>query len=146
MRKGVDHIGICVVFFCHDGKGSFLLCERSNYARDEKGTWDPGGGGVNFKEPIMKTLEREIKEEYCVSPLKTEFLGYRDVHRTDHKKRKTHWIALDFKVLIDKKKVKNGDPKKHKQVKWFRLDNLPNPLHSQFPDFIRRYKRHLIKS
>ena len=140
MKKGIDHIGVGVVFFCHDGKGNFLLCKRSKYARDEMGTWDPGGGGVNFKEPVLKTLKREIKEEYCADIKKAEFLGYRDVHRVDHKKRKTHWLALDFKVLVNKRKVRNGDPRKHEEIGWFRLSKLPSPLHSQFPDFITKYK------
>ena len=140
MKKGIDNIGVCVVFYCHDGKGNFLLNKRTKYCRDEHGKWDPGGGGVNFGEPILKALQREIKEEYCVDILEVEFLGVRDVHRVDEKDRKTHWLSIDYKVLVDRKKVKNGDPKKHDKIGWFTLDNLPKPIHSQLPDFIQKYK------
>ncbi len=143
MRKGIDHIGVSVVFFCHDGKGNFLLSKRSINSRDEHGKWDPGGGGVNFGESITSALKREIKEEYCANILEAEFLGFRDVHRVDEKKRKTHWIAIDYKVLINREKVKNGEPKKNEKIGWFTLETLPAPLHSQFPFFIKKYKNKL---
>ncbi|MCL6096750.1 MAG: NUDIX domain-containing protein [Patescibacteria group bacterium] len=143
MKKGIDHIGVSVVFFCHDGKGNFLLSKRSTNSRDEHGRWDPGGGGVNFGEPIINALKREVEEEYCANILETEFLGFRDVHRIDEKKRKTHWIAIDYKVLINRRKVKNGEPKKNEEIGWFTFETLPSPLHSQFPFFIKKYKHKL---
>lgn len=142
MQKGVDYIGNAVVYFCHDGKGNFLLNKRSNNCRDEKGTWDPGGGGIEINDTVISTLKKEIKEEYCTDVLEFEFLGYRDVHRENDGK-KTHWIALDFKVLIDPDKVGNGEPHKFEAVEWFTLDNLPSPLHSQFPNFIKLYREYL---
>lgn len=143
MKKGIDHIGVCVVFYCHDGKGKVLLSKRTKYARDEHGKWDPGGGAVNFDEPILDALKREIKEEYCTDILKIKYLGMRDVHRTDEKGRRTHWVTADYKVLINRKKVKNGDPKKHEKIEWFSLDNLPTEVHSQFPYFIKLYGKKL---
>ena len=140
MKKGIDHIGVCIVFFCHDGKGNFLLGKRSKRCRDEHGRWDPGGGGINFKEPVLAALQREIKEEYTATIETAEFLGFRDVHRRDEKGRKTHWISLDFKALVDRKKVTNGEPKKQEEIGWFRLENLPHPIHSQFPKFLKKYK------
>jgi ADP-ribose pyrophosphatase YjhB (NUDIX family) len=143
MKKGIDHIGVSVIFFCHDGKGNFLSNKRTGKTRDEHGRWDLGGGGVNFGESALNALKREIKEEYCTDVLKAEFLGYRDVFRTDEKKRKTHWLALDYKVLVDRKKVRNGEPKKSSEVGWFTLKKLPSPVHSQFPFFIKKYRKQL---
>ena len=143
MKRGIDYVGVSVVFFCHDGKGNILLNKRSEKSRDERGTWDPGGGSAEVGEKIEVTLKREIKEEYCTDIIDSEFLGFRDVHRIDEKGNKTHWIALDFKVLIDRKKVKNGVPDKHSEIKWFKFDNLPKPLHSQFPFFLKKYKQKL---
>ncbi|MFA6077226.1 MAG: NUDIX domain-containing protein [Candidatus Paceibacterota bacterium] len=139
MQKGVDYIGISVVYFCHDGNGKVLLAKRSKNARDEQGNWDIGGGGVEFGDTVVNTLKKEIKEEYCADVLDYEFLGYRDVHR-EHNGKKTHWITLDFKVLIDKEKVKNGEPHKFDAVEWFTLENLPTPIHSQLPNFLEKYK------
>jgi len=117
--------------------------KRTDKTRDEHGKWELGGGGVNFREPIIQALKREIKEEYCTNVKKIEFLGYRDIHRVDEKKRKTHWIGLDFKVLVNRKRVKNGEPKKIEEIRWVRLEKLPNPQHSQFPVFLKKYKPRL---
>ncbi len=143
MKKGIDHVGVTITFFCHDGKGNFLMSKRTNRTRDEHGKWELGGGGVNFKEPVIKALKREIKEEYSTNVKKIEFLGYRDIHRLDEKKRETHWIGLDFKVLVNRKKVKIGEPKKIEEIRWISLNNLPKPQHSQFQVFLRKYKSQL---
>lgn len=139
MQKGIDYIGVTVVYFCHDGKGNILLSKRGKNSRDEQGTWDPGGGGVEFGDTVENTLRKEIAEEYCTNVLDYEFLGYRDIQRK-HNGKETHWIAIEFKVLVDREKVKNGEPHKFDAVEWFTLKNLPSPLHSQFPNFLEKYK------
>jgi len=139
MKKGEDFVGVTIVFICHDGKGNILLNKRSKNCRDEHGTWDSGGGGLEFGDTVINTLKKEIKEEYCADVISHEFLGYRDVHR-EHDGKKTHWIALDFKVLVDRDKVKNGEPHKFDAIEWFTLDKLPEPLHSQSPTFFKQYK------
>ncbi|KKQ29850.1 MAG: hypothetical protein A3H17_01640 [Candidatus Levybacteria bacterium RIFCSPLOWO2_12_FULL_37_14] len=144
MEKGIDYVAVGVVFFCHDGKGNVLLNKRSKKSRDEYDTWDPGGGSIEIKETITDTLKREIKEEYCTDIIKSEFLGFRDVHRIDEGGNKTHWIVLDFKVLVDRKKVKNGIPQKHQEIGWFKFGSFPKPLHSQFPLFLQKYKGKLF--
>ncbi|MBI2627567.1 NUDIX domain-containing protein [Candidatus Nomurabacteria bacterium] len=139
MQKGIDYIGISVVYFCHDGNGKVLLAKRGKNARDERGNWDIGGGGVEFGDTATNTLRKEIKEEYCTDVLDYKFLGYRDVHREQNGK-KTHWITLDFKVFVDPKKVENGEPHKFDALEWFTLENLPSPIHSQLPNFLKLYK------
>ncbi|MDQ5950165.1 MAG: 8-oxo-dGTP diphosphatase [Patescibacteria group bacterium] len=142
MKKGQDFTGVSVVYFCHDGKGNVLLNKRGENCRDEKGVWDCGGGGLEFGDKVEETLKKEIAEEYCTDVLGFEFLGYRDVHR-EHGSQKTHWIALDFKVLVDREKVSNGEPHKFDEVCWFPISALPTPLHSQLPHFLEKYKGRL---
>jgi 8-oxo-dGTP diphosphatase len=139
MKKGEDYTGVAIVYLCHDAENNVLLNKRSKNCRDEHGTWDCGGGGLEFGDTIENTLRKEIKEEYCTDVIDYEFLGYRDVHR-EHNGKKTHWIALDFKVLIDRSKVNNGEPYKFDAVEWFTLDKLPTPLHSQLPTFFKVHK------
>ncbi len=102
------------------------------------------GWGVEFGDTLEETLRKEIQEEYCTDVINFEFMGFRDVHR-EQGGIKTHWIAFDYKVLIDRSKVKNGEPHKFEELGWFRLDNLPSPLHSQFPNFFNLYKEKLLK-
>lgn len=138
LQKGIDHVGITIVFACHDGEGNFLLAKRSSNCRDEHGTWDPGAGGLELHDTVLDTLHKEIAEEYCTSVLNHEFLGFRDVRREQNGKQ-THWVALDFKVLVDRNKVRNGEPHKFDEIGWFRLGEFPTPFHSQFPRFLKKY-------
>ena len=138
MRPGIEYPGVSVVFFCHDGNGNHLMNLRSQNCRDEKGRWDIGGGEVENGEKVAETLRKEISQEYCTDVIGYEFLGYRDVHRFEDG-IKTHWITLDFKVLVDREKAKNGEPHKFNDVRWFNLDKLPEPTHSQFPAFLKKY-------
>ncbi len=62
--KGADFTGVAIVFFCHHGKGNFIMAKRSQNARDEQGKWDIGGGGLDFGISVEETLKKEIKEEY----------------------------------------------------------------------------------
>lgn len=139
MKQGIDCIGVVVAFFCHDGQGNFLMAKRSQNARDEWGRWDGGGGGLEYGMTVEETLRKEIAEEYCTDVIAHDFLGYRDVHRT-HDGQQTHWIALDFKVQVDRAKAAIGEPHKFDEIGWFRLDNLPENIHSQLPKFIELYR------
>lgn len=97
---------------------------------------------MEFGDTVEATLRKEIEEEYCTEVIEYQFLGFRDVHRT-HNDQPTHWISLDHKVLVNRDKVKNGEPHKIDELKWFRIDNLPSNLHSQFPNFLKQYMEHL---
>lgn len=142
MKKGEDYTGVTVVFFCHDGKGEYLLAKRSTNCRDEHGTWEPGAGGLEFGDSVENTIQREVLEEYGTDVRSFEFLGYRDVHR-EHEGKPTHWITLDFRVLIDREKAHNAEPHKFDDVAWFPLEAFPTPLHSQFPVFLKAYEGRL---
>lgn len=143
MQKGFDYIGVTVSYICHDGKGNYVLSKRGQNARDEKGTWDFGGGGIDFGDTIEQTLLKELKEEYCVDPVSYEFLGYDDIFRNLDGK-KSHWVSFNFLVLVDPKQVKNGEPHKFDEVEFFRLDNPPSPLHSTFYHYLEKFKDKLI--
>jgi len=84
LRRGVDHIGVSASFVVHDGNGRILLQKRSKQCRDEHGTWDCGGGAIEFGESIDQAVRREIMEELCAEPIKIEFLTVYDAHRTHY--------------------------------------------------------------
>lgn len=142
MKKGEEYIGITVSFLCHDGKGNVLLSKRGTNARDEHGRWDCGGGGIEFGDTAEQTARKEIKEEYCTDVLELEFLGYRDVFREQGGKP-THWLSLDFKALVDPAQARNGEPHKLDEVRWFPIEALPEPMHSQWPNFLKQYSSRL---
>ena len=143
MIKGEDYTGVCVVYYCHDGEGNFAMNKRSENCRDEKGRWDIGGGAVEFWDTLEKTIRDEIKQEYSTKVLEYEFLGNREVFR-ENMGKPTHWLTFDYKVLVDKNKLLNGEPHKFDDIGWFRIDNLPSPIHSQLPYFLKKYRNKLI--
>lgn len=138
MKKGLDFTGISVVFLCHDGNGNFLFSQRGQSCRDEQGMWDPGGGSLEFGESIDDAVVREVSEEYGARVLEKKFLGFREALRLQNG-HPSHWIAFDFLVLVDPKQVKNNEPHKLDAIGWFRLNNLPTPLHSQIPKYFEKY-------
>ena len=139
MHKGKDYIGVGVTFYCHDGAGRFVMGRRSKNARDEHGMWDLGGGGVEFGESAEDAVRREILEEYGTDARACEFLGYMDVHR-EQAGSPTHWISLVFKVLVDPTQIHNAEPDKCDEVRWFTLNDLPDDIHSQLPQFLERFR------
>lgn len=143
MHKGVDCVGVGVVFYCHDGKGNVLMQKRGAGARDEQGRWDIGGGGLELHDTVQDTLQKEIREEYGVEIIACEFLGFRDVHR-EHEGQKTHWVTLDFKVLVNPATTKNGEPHKLDAVAWFPKNMMPTPVHSQLPLFLEKYGNKVV--
>ena len=129
MNPGIDYVGITTVFFCHDGKGNFLFHKRGQGCRDEQGRWDMGSGKLDHGLTLRENVLKEIEEEYGCKGVIQEELPPLDIFR-EHNGNKTHWLAILFFVLVDPKEVRNNEPDKMEEVKWFRLDEFPSPLHS----------------
>ncbi|HET8671488.1 MAG TPA: NUDIX domain-containing protein [Candidatus Saccharimonadales bacterium] len=135
-HKGVSFTGITTVFWCYDGRKIFLA-KRSKQARDEHGRWDPGAGGLKHGQTLEDNVCREVQEEYGTKPLCLDFIGYRDVFRQLEDGTPTHWLAMDFAAKVDPLQLHIQEPDMFDDSGWFRLDRLPDPLHSQFDTFLR---------
>ncbi len=143
MIKGIDFTGITVSFYCHDGKGEYLLHKRTTKCRDEHGAWDCGGGGLTFGETLEDGLKREIQEEYGTKPKEIQFLGFDEVFR-EHEDKPTHWISFRYRVLLDREKVVNGEPEKIEELSWHKISDFPIPLHSQMKSALEKYSSFLV--
>jgi 8-oxo-dGTP pyrophosphatase MutT (NUDIX family) len=140
MKAGIDYTGVAVVAWQYDENDDVLLHVRGPNCRDEKGRWDIFGGRLELGESVEACLIREMLEEFGVRPLKTERLGYRDVHRLDDNGNKTHWLALDFKVLIDSELVLVTEHDKILTPTWFKRDKIPLNLSTALVQFRKVYK------
>lgn len=129
MKPGVDFVGIAVSSYCHDGQGNFVLQQRSQNCRDECGTWTAGGGVLEFGESPEEALKREVKEEYGCEGIVEEALPPK-TFISDQDGVKRHWIILRFFVKVDPKEVRLNEPESMSDIGWFRVGNLPSPLHS----------------
>ncbi len=104
-------------------KNEILLLKRSRHLRNEPGMWSRPGGTVEFGETIENALKREIKEEIGVDIEIIEFLEYTELIDKDK-----HWIAFGFLAKIKSGEVKNLEPHKHEDIRWFPLNNLPKNI------------------
>jgi ADP-ribose pyrophosphatase YjhB (NUDIX family) len=139
MKQGIDFTGITVCFHCHDGSGNYVIHKRSQACRDEQGCWDFGGGGLKFGETLEDGVRREVLEEYSAEAKEIEYIGFDEIFRENGGK-KTHWLSIRYKVLVDKEEVKNNEPDKIEELKWITMNELPDPLHSQLSWLIEKYK------
>lgn len=140
MQKGIDHIGIAIVPFLHNGKGKYLVGLRTEKARDERGRWDAlGPGGLEFGETIEQGILREVEEETGARPFNIEYLGYREVFGNAEGER-THWLSFDFRAQVNPDDVRVTEPEKCAEIRWCALEDIPEPRHSQFPVFLEKYK------
>lgn len=129
VKKGIDYIGVAVVFACHDGKGNFLFAKRGEKVRDGQGLWEMPAGGVKFGETVYEGLLRELKEELCVEPIMVESMGYKNVIEKDGTHVKKHWVTFEFLVQVNPDLVQIGEPESCSEIQWRTLDNPPSPLH-----------------
>lgn len=137
----MDYVGISTPFYCNDGKGRLLLHKRSKNCRDEHGRWDPGSGKLEFGLTPEDNVLKEVREEYGCKGIIQKRLPAHSIFRT-HNRKKTHWLAIPFFVLVNPKKVKNNDPAKIDEIEWFKLNALPKPLHTGFQFTLKHYKDH----
>lgn len=132
MKPGLDYIGVTVFFYCHDGQGNFLMHKRSQKCRDEQGRWDFPGGKLEFGESFAEAVLRELHEEHgCTGEVQEQFPAASRIR--EHEGIKTHWVTVGHIVKVNPADVINNDPEAIDEIGWFRLDNLPSPLHSLVP-------------
>ena len=139
-KVGEDYIGVNCIFFCHDGEGNIVFHKRNKNCRDEADTWDCGGGTLEFGESFEEAVRREVFEEYGAQVLDMRYVGTRNILRVNSDGRKTHWIANGFAVLVDPEEVVIGEPHKMDELRWFGLEELPEPLHSQISGHLEHFK------
>lgn len=147
LKPGIDHVGISTAFICHDGNGRFLLHKRSQNCRDEQGTWEFGGGKLEYGLTLEENVLREIEEEYgCKAEIQEQLPTYTLMREAGG--IKTHWIIVPYIVKVSSEDARIGEPHKMDDMGWFTLDDLPVPLHSgvahevkEFHHYIKKYSR-----
>ncbi len=143
MKPGIDYIGISVAFFCHDGAGNFVFHKRSANCRDQQGTWDSGGGKLEFGETPEQALWREIEEEYGCSGQITSTLPPNSFFN-EANAQPTHWLILPYIVQVNRAEVKLHEPEKMDELGWFTLNSLPEPLHPGVKKDLEKYAAEFI--
>lgn len=144
-HKGKSFVGVSTAAAIFNPKGKLFLAKRSENTRDEHGRWDVCGGGLKWGETLEDNVRREMQEEFAVeSKSRLTFVGIREAFRVDQHNDKTHWVCLDYCIVLgpeEAKKVVINEVDNFTESGWFDLSQLPQPLHSVISDeYIGRLK------
>lgn len=135
-KIGRDYIGVGGGVLIFNTDGEILLLKRGKYVRNEAGWWCKPGGTVEYGEKSMDAMKREIKEEVN---LDIDIWGV--LPNTDHilKEEGQHWLAVNFLATVRGGELKNMEPDKCDEVRWFALDDLPEKLTQTTKEPVQNY-------
>lgn len=137
LKPGKDYIGVGGGVLIFNKKKEILLMKRGKGVRNNVGYWSKPGGKVEFGETAISMVKREIKEETNIN---IDVWGI--LPHTDHiiKKERQHWLAINFVANYRKGELKNMEPHKCDEVKWFDISKIPNKIEQTTREAIKNYK------
>lgn len=136
MKAGYDCPGVgCGALIVND-KDEVLLLKRTSKTNNEAGFWSKPGGAVELWENVEDAVKREIKEELNVDIELTDFLCFTE---SMMKADKQHWISFNYSAKVVGGELKNLEPEKHEEIKWFKLDELPEKMNKYTIESINEY-------
>jgi len=106
-----------------DENGRLLMMLRAK--NPAKGMWAIPGGKVEFLEKVEDTLKREFFEELNINIKIEKFLGNIEDISLDEEE---HWIMPAYIVVQESGDLKNVEPEKHLELKWFDLNEVPENI------------------
>lgn len=122
-----------------------LLGHRCENYGDTGGIYEPGswtfpGGKQEYDETIFEGAIRETKEETNLDISELEIFN-----AVDDIQPNKHYITIQIIANQFSGELKNLEPKKHSEWKWFSLDNLPKNLYTPTKEFIEKYLKNTKK-
>lgn len=137
MKQGKDYIGVGVgAVIINNNKILLLLRKKA----PEAGFWSIPGGKVEMFDTIEDTIIREVKEEINVEVEIVRLLGV-----TNHiiPRENSHWVSPNFLVTIKSGEIRNLEPEKHEELRWFDIDSLPENITITTRKAVKDYKTQL---
>lgn len=119
-------VGAGILFMCPDDN-TVLLIQRSRYV-EEGGTWGLPGGTAERGEKPSDAAVRETQEEVGSMPGRTRL-----VDTLVKKDKRGEYHIFVIQIPSDEKELWTPKIKlnwESTQYKWFRLDSIPENLHS----------------
>lgn len=125
MKEWIDYIWVWTWALIINDNNQVLLLKRSINSKNEAWYWSQPWWSVEFWETFVEATIREIKEE-----LNVEIKIIRMLCLTDHiiKAENQHWVSPTYLAKIESGELKNLEPHKCDELKWFDLDNLPDKI------------------
>lgn len=139
--ENVIKVGLGVII--NDGN-KILLGHRCNNYKDTGGIYEPDswtipGGKLEYDETMLEGGAREVKEETNLDVEDLVIFGASD----DFQPNK-HFVTIQVVAHKFSGELKNMEPTKHSEWKWFDLNELPEKLYSPCKKFIEEYKKKML--
>ena len=125
-------VGVGVMIF---DEGKILMGRRLVKGYDGCGRWALVGGNLEFGETPEQAAVREIKEETDLDAVGPEVFCFSNNIYED-----CHYISIGLVVREWSGQVKNLEPEKCGELKWFDLDDLPENIWACSMQFIENFK------
>ena len=130
MSKTKPSVGVGVLIF----KGSTILLGQ-RLGKHGTNTWGPPGGGVEFGESFEDCAIRETKEE---TGLLIQDVTVIAVTNNVFTAENTHCVSVFLRAQYDaSQQVKNMEPDKVAEWRWFNMNNLPDKLFLPLYNFLK---------
>lgn len=126
-------IGIAAIIF--NDKNEVLLLHRKS--KVGKNTWGFPGGKLDINEGLEDCIKRETKEECNINIIDLEFVNLTNDIMYDIEQ---HYVTLYYKILSYDGELKNMEPNKCDEIKWFNINNLPINLFSPIKNLLKKDK------
>ena len=143
MKKWIDYIWVGCWVLVVNKKHEVLLLKRTDKWNSWcHWEWTRPWWGIEFWETVEEALKREVLEEIWVDIELFGNISYIDDIRKENWIQ-YHWIwfACFWKILSWE--LKNLEPEKHSEIKWFSLDNLPEKIANYTMVWILEYREYL---
>ncbi len=143
MKRWVDYIWVGCGYLIVNDNHQVLLIKRTD--KSQWGGWGfraQPGGTIEFGDTLENTVKREIKEELNVDiELIWPQIFAEDIREENGIKKHRFTGGCFAKIIWGD--VKIMEPEKCSEVKWFDLDNLPEPIIWYTRPFIEKYRERI---
>lgn len=136
LKPGKDYIGVGGGILILNKKNETLLLKRGKNSKNEVGYWNKPGGAIDHGEKVINAMKREISEEIGV---KIDIWGYLPHADSIMKKDKQHWVGFNYLGRVKSGNIRNMEPHKFDDVRWFALNKLPEKLSPMTREAIKNY-------
>lgn len=117
-------------------RDEFILLGKRSAERDfYPHVWDVFGGHIEPREPLQRTLRRELGEELGIVPTRWHYL------ETLRGADSTGRVECHFFVVTGWRGApRNNQPQEHSEVRWFRFEEVTRLelAHSEYLRILRK--------